>query len=112
MYWAIFALAVALTTPAWAGGLEAEEAFPGPVDETVIGDWLCGNEVRVFIARMGTIEVSGEEFTAGLINAREGTLRIEWDVDSERSDWVYRVVEGGIELDKPDGETLRCIPRG
>jgi len=96
------------------GGLAAAPAvaqnIPGPVDEAIIGDWQCGG-TRVYITFLGSIELVGDDYTAGLIRAEDGTMQIEWDRDATRSDWDYDVSEGDLTLMPPADPDLNCVPR-
>ena len=98
-----------------AGGTFAAPAFaqsiPGPVDEAIIGDWQCGN-TRVYITLLGSIELIDSGYTAGLMRAENGSMEIEWDRDSTRSDWTYDVIGEDLTLMPQNDPDLYCVPRG
>lgn len=98
--------ALAIAAPA----VGVAETFPGPVDEEIIGDWQCG-DTRVYITYLGSIELMGEGYTAGLIRAEDGELRIEWDRDGSRTAWEYVTDDGRLTLFPADARDMRCDPR-
>lgn len=85
------------------------QSFPGRIDAALVGDWQCG-ETRVFITRLGSIEMLNEGYRAGLFDADGGVLAILWD-DEAREDWRYRADAAGMTLAAPDDAEWDCIPR-
>lgn len=104
------ACAIALTFGALAEPVPAQ-TVPGPVDEAIIGDWQCG-DTRVYITLLGSIELIDGDYTAGLMRAEDGSMEIEWDLDSTRSDWAYDVTEDDLTLMPQEDPDLYCVPRG
>ncbi len=96
------AAALALPDAALAG-------FPGAVDPLLIGDWQCGT-ARVYITKLGSIEVIDGGYRAGLIDAGGGTLAIQWD-DGSRVDWSYAAGDGGPVLSGLFDGPSPCGPR-
>ncbi|MCB9948267.1 MAG: hypothetical protein H6842_10620 [Rhodospirillaceae bacterium] len=86
------------------------QSFPGEVEAALVGDWACGDS-RVYITRLGSIEVIGDAYRAGLIDTGDGVLAIEWD-DGERADWHYSDAgSDGFLLTGPTAEAVACRPR-
>ena len=86
------------------------QSFPGNVPAGLAGDWSCG-DLRVYMTKLGSIEVLGDGYSEGLIDARDGTLEIKWD-DGKRATWTYSLGSGReLVLDDGAGKMLDCIPR-
>lgn len=103
-------IALAASAMIWFGAPAVAEPLPGPVDEAIIGAWQCG-ETRVYITLLGSIELVGDDYTAGLMRAENGMMRIEWDHDSTRSEWAYAAGNGDLRLVPADSGGMTCHPR-
>ena len=74
------------------------------------GDWVCG-ETEVFISRLASIEILEDEYTAGLFDAQDGRMEIEWD-DGDRASWTYKLDSNtALVLSNPGERDLSCVSR-
>jgi hypothetical protein len=87
----------------------AAQSFPGRIDDALVGDWQCG-ETRAYITGLGSIELLGDGYRAGLYDAADGIFAIKWD-DASRSDWGYETSSDSITLTPPDGPEYSCTAR-
>lgn len=96
-------VALAPMAPASAQLLRAQ------VDEATVGDWQCG-DLRVYLTKLGSIEVLGEGYRPGLYRTAEGKMAIDWD-DGTAESWGYAAGAGTLALTTGDGTDLSCVPR-
>ncbi|MDT8342877.1 MAG: hypothetical protein RQ752_00470 [Thermohalobaculum sp.] len=70
-----------MTRSAAATLLSLSAAVPAMADavpRALVGDWDCG-ATRLVITRLGSIEVVGGAYRAGLFEARGAVLDVTWD---------------------------------
>lgn len=66
--------------------------------------------MRIYITELGSIELLGGGYRAGLYHAANGSLKIRWDEGGE-SNWIYSIDQGRITMIPPDDEEYSCVPR-
>jgi hypothetical protein len=97
------AILLSAALPATFASASAQSpSFPGDVDPGLVGDWSCDG-VQVYITRLGSIEVLGDGYRAGLIDSGDGTLAIAWD-EGGRDDWAYALSGDTLSLTGFDGD--------
>ena len=89
--------------------LSVAQSFPGRIDDALVGDWACDGQ-RLFVTRLGSIEIIGTDYAAGLYDAADGVFAIEWD-EGGQDNWSYRATSGGVVFTLPNGQDLLCAPR-